>query len=677
MAKIDLIRNIGIAAHIDAGKTTITERILFTTGQTHKLGEVHEGTAVMDWMEQEQDRGITITSAATTCNWQQHTITIIDTPGHVDFTAEVERSLRVLDGMVAVFCAVGGVEPQSETVWRQANRYRVPRVVFINKMDRLGSDFAGVVEQLKNKLGATPVPVQLPVGSGSDFLGVVDLLAEKAIYWDDDQELAFREAEIPQSLQAAVEAARQKLWEAVAEGDDELLEMFLEGEPLPGDRVAAILRQQTIAGKIVPVLCGSGLKNKGIQPLLNAVVDFLPSPAEVPPVSGLHPDTNAEISRAAKNSEPLTALLFKVAMMEGRRLVFLRLYSGTLAAGQEIFNPRLKKKEKVSRLFQMQSHKKNRIEKAVAGDIVAAMGIKYAATGDTICTAGDLVVLPGMEFTVPVISAAIEPQRNSDLDKLWESLSKLADEDPTFQIKMDEETGQVVISGMGELHLEILHERLRQEFNLESKLGKPQVLYQETITKEAQSSAEFERIDEEEKTRQFARLTVKVRPRQRDDGNEVVWADDAGVGIAEALKIAVGEGLHEVLSSGPVQGYPLVDVELRIVAVEGENSDFTKVALKVAGANAARQALAAAAPAMLEPIMETEINVPEENLGDVIGELNGRGGRILEIDNREHFSRITADVPLQRLFGYTTALRSATKGRGSFAMKSSRYDTIG
>ncbi len=676
MAKIDLIRNIGIAAHIDAGKTTITERILFATGQTHKLGEVHDGTAVMDWMDQEQERGITITSAATTCSWHKHTITIIDTPGHVDFTAEVERSLRVLDGMVAVFCAVGGVEPQSETVWRQADRYRVPRVVFVNKMDRLGSDFAGVMAQLQDKLGALPIAIQLPIGSESDFCGVVDLLADKALYWDNDQELDFREAEIPESMQAEVEAARQTLWEAVAEGDDELLELFLEGEALPVESVVEVLRRQTIAGQLVPVLCGSGLKNKGIQSLLEAVVDFLPSPAEVPPVCGQHPETKAEIERPAKNSEPLTALLFKVAMMEGRRLVFLRIYSGTLAVGQEIFNPRLKKKEKVSRLFQMQSHKKNRIEKAVAGDIVVAMGIKYSATGDTICSAGDSIILPGMEFTVPVISAAIEPQRNSDLDKLWESLAKLADEDPTFQIKMDDETGQVVISGMGELHLEIIHERLRQEFNLESNLGKPQVLYQETVTKQAQSTAEFERIDEEEKERQFARLTVKVIPCQRDAGNEVGWDGAAGDKLSEAFKTAVIEGLQEVLSSGPVQGYPLVDVELRIVAVEGEPNDLTKVALKVAGANAARQALEAASPAMLEPIIETEIIVPEENLGDVIGELNGRSGRVLEIDSQEHFSRITADVPLQRLFGYTTALRSATKGRGSFAMKSSRYDTI-
>ncbi|MEA3332207.1 MAG: elongation factor G [Pseudomonadota bacterium] len=676
MAKIDLIRNIGIAAHIDAGKTTVTERILFATGQTHKLGEVHDGTAVMDWMEQEQERGITITSAATTCKWHKHTITIIDTPGHVDFTAEVERSLRVLDGMVAVFCAVGGVEPQSETVWRQADRYRVPRVVFVNKMDRLGSDFDGVVAQLREKLGASPVPIQLPIGSEADFCGVVDLLADKALYWDDDQGLDFREAEIPQDMQAAVEIAKQNLWEAVAEGDDELLELFLDGEALPDDKVCQVLRKQTIAGQLIPVLCGSGLKNRGIQTLLEAVVDFLPSPAEVPPVCGQHPESKVEIEREAKNSEPLAALLFKVAMMEGRRLVFLRIYSGTLAVGQDIFNPRLKKKEKVSRLFQMQSHKKNRIEKAVAGDIVVAMGVKHSATGDTICTSTEPIILPGMEFTVPVISAAIEPQRNSDLDKLWESLDKLADEDPTFQIKMDEETGQVVISGMGELHLEIIHERLRQEFNLDSNLGKPQVLYQETIIKEAEMTAEFERIDEEEKTRQFACLTVRAIPRQRDEGNKVVWQDDAGATLSEALQTAVVEGMHEVLSSGPVQGYPLVDVELKIVAVEGERNDFTKVALKVAGANAARQALEEAHPAMLEPIMETEIIVPEENLGDVIGELNGRGGRILEIDSQEHFSRITADVPLQRLFGYTTALRSATKGRGSFAMKSSRYDTI-
>ncbi len=676
MAKIDKIRNIGIAAHIDAGKTTVTERILFVTGKTHKLGEVHEGTAVMDWMDQEQERGITITSAATNCDWHKHTITIIDTPGHVDFTAEVERSLRVLDGMVAVFCAVGGVEPQSETVWHQADRYQVPRVVFINKMDRLGSDFAGVVSQLETKLGAVPVPIQLPIGSESDFCGVVDLVAGKALYWDDDEKLDFREAEIPTEMQAAAADARQQLWEAVAEGDDELLELFLEGETLPQERVAAVLRQMTIANRLVPVLCGSGLKNKGIQPLLEAVIDYLPSPAEVPPVVGLHPETEVEIERSAKNNEPLTALLFKVAMMEGRRLVFLRLYSGTLSAGEEIFNPRLKKKEKIARLFQMQSHKKNRIEKAVAGDIVVAMGVKLSATGDTLCQAADQIILPGMEFTTPVISAAIEPQRNSDLDKLWDSLAKLADEDPTFQMKMDDDTGQVVISGMGELHLEIIHERLRQEFNLESNLGKPQVLYQETVTQSAQETAEFERIDEEEKERQFARLTIAVEPLDRGAGNCVNWVEGAGEILSETLRKTVVEGLYEVLSSGPVQGYPLVDVELKIVKVEGDTGDFTKVALKVAGANAARQALDAAAPALLEPIMETEITVPEENLGDVIGELNSRGGKIIEIDSQDILSRVTADVPLQRLFGYTTALRSATKGRGSFAMKSSRYDTM-
>jgi len=676
MAKIDKIRNIGIAAHIDAGKTTVTERILFVTGKTHKLGEVHDGTAVMDWMDQEQDRGITITSAATNCDWRKHTITIIDTPGHVDFTAEVERSLRVLDGMVAVFCAVGGVEPQSETVWHQADRYHVPRVVFINKMDRLGSNFDQVVEQLEKKLGARPVPIQLPIGSESDFVGHVDLIADKALYWDDDAELDFREAEIPEAMNEMVASARQQLWEAVADGDDELLELFLEGEALPRERVVEVLRRMTIANELVPVLCGSGLKNKGIQPLLEAVVDYLPSPVEVPPVVGLHPETGAPVERSAKNSEPLTAMLFKVAMMEGRRLVFLRIYSGTLSAGQEIFNPRLKKKEKIARLFQMQSHKKNRIEKAGAGDIVVAMGIKLSATGDTLCPASDQIILPGMEFTAPVISAAIEPHRNSDLDKLWESLAKLADEDPTFCMKMDEDTGQVVISGMGELHLEIIHERLRQEFNLDSNLGKPQVLYQETVTKAAQVTAEFERIDEEEKERQFARLTIAVAPRERSSGNLVKWVGQAGEILSNNFQKTVVEGLYEVLSSGPVQGYPLIDVELKIVKVEGESGDFTKVALKVAGANAARQALEAASPALLEPIMKTEITVPEENLGDVIGELNSRGGKILEIDSQEILSRVTADVPLQRLFGYTTALRSATKGRGSFAMKSSRYDTM-
>ncbi|NPA24928.1 MAG: elongation factor G, partial [Deltaproteobacteria bacterium] len=463
-----------------------------------------------------------------------------------------------------------------------------------------------------------------------------------------------------------------------AEGDDELLELFLEGEALPESRVREVLRRQTIAGDLVPVFCGSALKNKGIQPLLDAVVDYLPSPAEVPPVVGRHPESGAEEIREPRNNEPFCALLFKVSMMEGRRLVFLRIYSGSLSAGQEIFNPRLKKKEKVARLFQMEAHKKKRIDKAMAGDIVAAMGIKFSATGDTVCAADAPLLLPGMEFTNPVISAAIEPQRNSDIDKLWDSLVKLADEDPTFQVKMDEETGQVVISGMGELHLEIIHERLRQEFNLESNLGKPQVLYQETVSRAAEASAEFERIDEEEKERQYARVTVRARPRPRGgEGNLVSWAPEAAESLSENLRTAVEEGLQEVLSSGPVQGYPLVDVELEIAAVEGESGDFTKVALKVAGANAARQALEKAAPALLEPIMETEITVPEENLGDVIGELNGRGGRVLEIDSRDGVSRITADVPLQRLFGYTTALRSATKGRGSFAIKSSRYDIVG
>ena len=678
MAKIDFLRNIGIAAHIDAGKTTITERILYATGKTHKLGEVHDGTAVMDWMDQEQESGITITSAATNCNWQKYTISIIDTPGHVDFTAEVERCLRVLDGMVAVFCAVGGVEPQSETVWRQAERYHIPRIVFINKMDRIGSSFEGVVGQLREKLGARPVILQLPIGRESDFRGMVDILARQAFVWNDDQDLEYTVEEVPAEMADAVEAVRQELFEAVADGDDELLELFLEGEELPESQVREVLRRQTIAGQLVPVLCGSALKNKGIQPLLDAIVTYLPSPAEIPPVTGSHPESGASETRAAKNNEPFCALLFKVAMMEGRRMVFLRIYSGTLTPGQELFNPRLKKKEKVARLFQMEAHKKNRLDKAQAGEIVAAMGIKLSATGDTLCAVEAPLLLPGMEFTNPVISAAIEPQRNSDLDRLWESLVKLADEDPTFRVKMDDETGQVVISGMGELHLEIIHERLRQEFNLEANLGKPQVLYQETVTRTAEATAEFERIDEEEKERQFARVTIVAAPRPRGgEGNQVVWRDAAAKSLSEALRTALEEGLQEVLSSGPLQGHPLVDSRLEVVAVEGESGDFTKVALKVAAANAARQALEKAAPALLEPIMETEISVPEESLGDVIGELNSRSGRVLEIDTRENFSRITADVPLRRLFGYTTALRSATKGRGSFAIKSSRYDVVG
>ncbi|MBN2333013.1 MAG: elongation factor G [Deltaproteobacteria bacterium] len=671
------VRNIGIAAHIDAGKTTITERILFSTGMTYKMGEVHEGTALMDWMDQEQQRGITITSAATTCNWKNRTITIIDTPGHVDFTVEVERSLRVLDGMVAVFCAVGGVEPQSETIWHQADHYRVPRIAFINKMDRLGSNFFAVIDQMREKLGTKPLALQLPVGAESDFHGIIDLISMEYLLWESsDNPLDFSRRQIPDELLAEANQWRQMLWEQVADYDDQLLEDYLEGRELPAAQVMQTLRRMTIDHGFVPVLCGSGLKNKGIPPLLDAVIDYLPAPDDVPPVKGIDPASDQEAVRRPAADEPFTALLFKVAMMEGRRLSYLRIYAGTLIPGQNVYNPRLQQTEKASRLFQMQAHKKNRLSTAGPGDIIGVMGLKLSITGDTLCSPESPLLLEGMEFTRPVISAAIEPLRNSDQDKLWETLQKMSDEDPTFNVKADEETGQLVISGMGELHLEVISERLKAEYNLGSNLGKPQVLYQETIAAAASATGQFERVDEEEKERQFARLTVSVAPRKRGSGNEITATaclDD----LSAPLRQAVDEGIEESISAGGSQGYPLVDVALHIDALEGESGDFTKVALKVAAANAVRQAVQEASPVLLEPIMDVDIVVPAEHVGDVVGDINSRGGKVNAIEHLGLLTTISALVPLRRLFGYTTALRSATKGKGNFTMKFYAYDNTG
>ncbi len=668
------LRNIGIAAHIDAGKTTITERILYCTGLTHKIGEVHDGTALMDWMEQEQQRGITITSAATTCSWKKHSITIIDTPGHVDFTVEVERSLRVLDGMVAVFCAVGGVEPQSETIWHQANRYHVPRLAFINKMDRLGSNFAAVLEQMREKLQARPIAMQLPVGRESQFSGVVDLLAMDCLSWqDNDGLLEFSRQPIPEGLAAEAEQWRHDLWEQVAEHDDELLEEYLEGRELPAEKVKKVIRRMTIEHGFVPVFCGSGLKNKGIQPLLDAIIDFLPAPDDVPPVTGINPLNQEQENRRPSPGEPLTALLYKVAMMEGRRLSYVRIYAGTISQGQELYNPRLQDKEKVARLFQMQAHKKTRISEAGPGEIVAIMGFKRSATGDTLCQEDHPLLLEGMEFTRPVISAAIEPKLNSDQDKLWDVLLKLSDEDPTFDARIDDETGQMLISGMGELHLEIIQDRLLTEYNLGTNLGKPQVLYQESITAAATKSAQFERIDEEEKEKQFARITVTVAPRPRESGNAITLSD-ALEGFSERLLESVNEGVEEALNSGVAHGYPLVDVAVHIEAIEGDSADFSKVALKISAANAVRQALQEARPVLLEPSMNVTIVVPPEYVGEVIGDLNARGGKVNAIEHQDFYTTISARAPLRSLFGYTTSLRSATRGKGSFTMKFSGYE---
>jgi elongation factor G len=670
-----LQRNIGIAAHIDAGKTTVTERILFCTGVTHKLGEVHDGDTVMDWMTQEQQRGITITSAAISCSWRGHQITIIDTPGHVDFTVEVERSLRVLDGMVAVFCAVGGVEPQSETVWHQADRYRVPRLAFVNKMDRLGSDFHAVVAELREKLGAQPVVIQLPVGREADFTGIIDLVTGRCWLWDGngDDPFACREAEIPTAMAEEVRQWRQRLWEQVAEHDDALLECYLDGGELPEAGVRRVLRELTINHGAVPVLCGSGLKNKGIQPLLDAVVDYLPAPVEVPPVRGKNPRTGGDETRPPVVNAPLTALVFKVALMEGRRHVFIRVYAGSLVVGQEVYNPRLDVREKVARIFRMQADKKQRLDRAVAGDIVAVMGLRYSATGDTLCESEHPLLLEGMSFARPVITAAIEPRQNSDQDKLWEVLQKMSDEDPTFDARQDDETGQLVISGMGELHLEVVTDRLRTDYGLETNLGKPQVLYQESITGSGTAVGRFERVDEEEKKRQFARMVVDVAARERGSGNEIFWADDLPDLVAEQ-RAAVTEGINECLYGGVIRGYPLVDVAVRITAIEGDAAELTRVALKVAAVQALRDAIVAAGPVLLEPIMKVAIVVPPEHLGEVIGDLNSRSGRVQAIEHGERFTEVAAMVPLRKLFGYTTALRSATKGKGSFTMQFLRYD---
>lgn len=668
------LRNIGIAAHIDAGKTTITERILYCTGLTHKIGEVHEGTALMDWMEQEQQRGITITSAAITCEWDKHAITIIDTPGHVDFTAEVERSLRALDGMVAVFCAVGGVEPQSETIWHQANRYHVPRIAFINKMDRLGSNFALVLEQMKEKLHARPLAIQLPVGSEAEFSGIIDLLTMQYLCWQDtDDKLTFCLIPIPEELVAEAEHWRLNLWEQVAEYDEQLFADYLEGRELVVNQVKKTIRRMTIEHGYVPVLCGSGLKNKGIQPLLDAIIDFLPAPDDVPPIAGINPLTQEQESRLAAPGEPITALLYKVAMMDGRRLSYLRLYAGTISQGQDLYNPRLKSKEKVARLFQMQAHKKVRIKEAGPGEIVAVMGLKGSITGDTLCDAQHPLLLEGMKFTRPVISAAIEPKLNSDQDKLWDVLQKINDEDPTFNVELDDETGQMLISGMGELHLEIIQDRLVTEYNLETNLGKPQVLYQESIMASATESAQFERIDDDEKEKQFAKITVTVAPRERGTGNTITIADEIK-NFPERLLAAVNEGVYESLNVGVAHGYALVDVSVHIEAIEGESSDFTKVALKIAAANAVRRALSGAHPVLLEPTMSVDVVVPPEYVGEVIGDLNARGGKVNAIEPQDFYTTINALAPLRSLFGYTTALRSATKGKGSFTMKFFGYD---
>ena len=670
--RLKSIRNIGIIAHIDAGKTTVTERILYYTGRSHKMGEVHDGTTVMDWMEQEQERGITITSAVTTCNWLEHEIHLIDTPGHVDFTIEVERSLRVLDGAIAVFSGVDGVEPQSETVWHQADKYRVPKMAFVNKMDRLGADFQNVVEQIEQKLKANPLPLQLPLGSEADLQGVMDLLAMQEIFWHDETLGAEYERRPirPEYADAAAEA-REHLISKIAEWDDQIMERYLNEEELAAADLLPVIRNLTLQLKVVPVLCGSALKNKGIQPLLDAIVNFLPSPLDVPPVEGVHPETRETVRRLSSEKEPLAALAFKVFMDQGRKLTYVRVYSGRLAVGKDVLNTLKGAREKISRIFEMHANKRSRLESAGAGNIVAVMGLKSATTGDTLCDPSHPIVLEPMDIYESVISIAVEARTRNDQEKLMEALARLSEEDPTFRFREDADTGQIIISGMGELHLEVILTRLERDFNVRANAGKPQVVYRETISTGSEAQAVFDR--EIAGSRQYAMVEVHVAPLARGQENSVVnkVRDDS---IPPMYHTAVEAGIRDAFSSGPLLGYPVVDVEAVVYGGHYQENLSTELAFRVAAGMAFRKACEQAAPILLEPYMAVEILTPEEFLGEVLGDLNFRKGRVENITPRKAVQVVKAEVPLSKMFGYSTALRSSTQGRATFSMHFSHYD---
>jgi elongation factor G len=670
--KIQDIRNIGIIAHIDAGKTTVTERILYYTGRSHKLGEVHDGEAVMDWMIDEQERGITISSAVTTCPWKGNDIHIIDTPGHVDFTIEVERSLRVLDGAVGVFCAVGGVEPQSETVWRQADKYRVPKLAFVNKLDRIGADFPNVIRMMKARLKANPLVLQLPYGTEDAFKGVIDLIRMKAIVWDDDTLGAtFSDTDIPEQEMERAERYREQLIETVAEVDDGIMDAYLGEIPIDAETLVAAIRKATIGLSLVPVLCGSALKNKGIQPLLDAITAFLPSPADVPPIHGVHPDTGEPIVCPPMNNKPLAALIFKVAMIEGRKLSFVRIYSGRLEAGKDVFNPYRKTKEKLSRILQIHANKRERLDTAGAGAIVGVVGLKSSSTGETLCSSEHPVVLERLEVYEPVISMAVEPKTHSDQDKLQEVLDKFVDEDPTLRVQQDEDTGQMILSGMGELHLEVIISRMRREFNFQVNVGKPQVVYRESIAKAAEATAVFDK--EVAGQRHYGEVRLLLSPLSRGSGNRFVSKVDETLIPAVFVK-AVEKGVQESLESGTVMGYPVMDISVALTGGGYKESQGSELAYKVAAAMACKDALMAAEGYLLDPIMKVEIFVPEEFMGEVIGDLNSRSGKIEAIEPKIGVQAIQAIVPLARMFGYSTVLRSATQGRGTFSMHFSHFD---
>jgi elongation factor G len=672
---LDRTRNIGIMAHIDAGKTTTTERILFYTGRVHKIGEVHDGAATMDWMVQEQERGITITSAATTAKWDNHRINIIDTPGHVDFTMEVERSLRVLDGAVAVFCSVAGVEPQSETVWRQADKYGVPRLAYINKMDRTGANFFHGVDMIKNRLGSNPVPLQIPIGSEENFKGIVDLIENRAIIYEDDLGKTSSSNEIPDDLKELAAEYREKLIEAAAENDEELMMKYLDGEELTIEEIKMGIRKGTLAVTIIPVVCGSSFKNKGVQPLLDAIVAFLPSPLDVPPVEGINPDTGATDVRRADDSEAFSALAFKImADPFVGKLTFFRTYSGVADAGSYIFNSVKGKKERLGRILQMHANSREEIKEVRTGDIAAAVGLKFTSTGDTLCDEKNPIILESMEFPDPVIDVAIEPKTKQDQEKMGLALQKLSEEDPTFRVHTDEETGQTIISGMGELHLEIIVDRLLREFKVDALVGKPQVAYKETITKSQRSECKYAR--QSGGKGQYGHVVIEIQPLERGTGylfeNKIT-----GGAIPKEYIPAVDAGIQEAMLNGVLAGYPVMDVKIVLVDGSYHDVDSSEMAFKIAGSMAFKDGAKKAGAAIVEPVMKVEVTTPEDYMGDVIGDINSRRGRIEGMDPRPgKVTAIRGFVPLAEMFGYSTDLRSRTQGRGQYTMQFDHYTEV-
>ena len=672
---LDKTRNIGIMAHIDAGKTTTTERILYYTGVSHKIGEVHDGAATMDWMEQEQERGITITSAATTCFWKDHRVNIIDTPGHVDFTIEVERSLKVLDGSVAVFCSVGGVEPQSETVWRQADKYGVPRIAFINKMDRVGADFDRGVKMMRDRLGANPVPIQLPIGVEDLFRGVIDLVQMKAIIWSDESMGANYEVmEIPADLLDDAETAREALLEEISSVDEELMEKYLGGEELTIDEVKAGIRKATMALQINPVLCGTAFKNKGVQTLLDAVIDYMPSPLDVKPIPGIDPDTGAEVTRPADDNAPFASLAFKVMTdpFVGQ-LTFFRVYSGVAESGAHVLNATKDKKERFGRLLKMHANKREEIKQVYSGDIAAAVGLKYTSTGDTLCDPKTPCILEAMDFPEPVIHIAIEPKTKSDQEKMGSALGKLVQEDPSLRVKTDEETGQVIISGMGELHLEIIVDRMKREFKVEANIGAPQVAYRETITKTVEVQGKF--VRQSGGRGQYGDCHLRLEPLEPGGGFEYVDQIKGGVIPREYIP-AVGAGAQEAAQNGILAGFPLVDVRVTCYDGSYHDVDSSEMAFKIAGSMGFKEGAAKAKPVLLEPVMDVEVVLPEEYLGEVMGDLNSRRGRVAGMEARGGAQVVSAQVPLSSMFGYSTDLRSATQGRATYTMTFDHYEQV-